>query len=72
MQNLDSLQLIMRSHWTDSACCEEASVHIQMAVGMGEQEYPALPLRPTPPTHTLKCHHLRGRKHARSESTFLP
>lgn len=49
MQNLDSLQLIMRSHWTDSACCEEASVHIQMAAGMGEQEYPALPLRPTPP-----------------------
>lgn len=51
MWNLDSLQLIMRSHWTDSACCEEASAHIQMAVGMGEQEYPALPLHPTPPTH---------------------
>lgn len=49
MQDLDSLQLIMRSHWTDSACCEEASVHIQMAVGTGEQEYPVLPLHPTPP-----------------------
>lgn len=49
MQDLDLLQPIMRSHWTDSACCEEASVHIQMAVGTGEQEYPALSLRPTPP-----------------------
>lgn len=49
MQDLDLLQPIMRSHWTDSACCEEASVHIQMAVGTGEQEYPALSRRPTPP-----------------------
>lgn len=39
----------MRSHWTDSARCEVAAAHIQMAAGTGEQAHPALPLHPTAP-----------------------
>lgn len=46
---MDSLQLIMRSHWTDSARCEVAAAHIQMAAGTGEQAHPAVPLQPTAP-----------------------
>ena len=49
MRGLDWLQPIMRSRWTDSACREEASVRVQMAVGMGKREDPALPLHPAPP-----------------------